>query len=101
MTGVKRVDVWVTCHVRGWFAVSKGRGTRQGPKGLGTGAIGHVGDNLCKVLVARGHDVRATVRDAADGSQADPVRALGASDVVSLDVQDAEGFRAAEGHARD
>lgn len=64
-------------------------------KVLVTGANGHVGFNLTAELVRRGADLRVSVRDANDPAKTGPLRALGVQDIVSLDVQDADGFRAA------
>ena len=64
-------------------------------KVLVTGANGHVGFNLVKELVSRGTDLRVSVRNADDPAKTGPLRALGVQDIVSLDVQDAEAFRAA------
>lgn len=63
-------------------------------KVLVTGANGHVGYNLTAELVRRGADLRVSVRDADDPAKSAPLRALGVQDIVSLDVQDADGFRA-------
>jgi dihydroflavonol-4-reductase len=62
---------------------------------LVTGANGHVGYNLTAELVRRGADLRVSVRDANDPAKTGPLRALGVEDIVSLDVQDADAFRAA------
>ena len=42
-----------------------------------TGANGHVGYSVAKLLVARGYDVRATVRDASDPAKTTHLEALG------------------------
>jgi dihydroflavonol-4-reductase len=64
---------------------------------LVTGANGHVGGNLVPALIARGHQVRASIRDPGDAGKAEPLRAAGA-EVVGLDVRRQEPFdRAAEG----
>jgi dihydroflavonol-4-reductase len=42
-----------------------------------TGANGHVGYSVTKLLVARGYDVRATVRDASDPAKTAHLQALG------------------------
>ncbi|MGI3183951.1 NAD-dependent epimerase/dehydratase family protein [Nioella aestuarii] len=64
-------------------------------KVLVTGANGHVGFNLVEELVRRGADLRVSVRDAKDPAKTGPLRALGVKDIVTLDVQDADAFRAA------
>ena len=44
---------------------------------LVTGANGHLGFNLCKVLLERGHKIRASVRSLTDNKKVAPLRALG------------------------
>ena len=61
-------------------------------KMLVTGANGHVGFGVCKALLAHGHEVRASIRSADDAAKADPLRALGIDDIVSLDVRALEPF---------
>lgn len=66
-------------------------------KVLVTGANGHVGGNLVPALVARGHHVRASIRDLGDAGKAAPLAAMGA-EVVGLDIRRQDQFdRAAEG----
>ena len=47
-----------------------------------TGANGHVGYSITKLLVERGYEVRATVRDASDSTKTAHLKALG------VDVED-------------
>jgi dihydroflavonol-4-reductase len=61
-------------------------------KVLVTGANGHVGFGVCKELLARGHEVRATIRSASDAAKAAPLRMLGIDDIVGLDVRAYEPF---------
>ena len=42
-----------------------------------TGANGHVGYSVTKLLIERGYDVRATVRDASDPAKTAHLKALG------------------------
>lgn len=56
---------------------------------LVTGAGGHLGFNLASALVARGHDVAATVRSLANEEQTGRLRRLGVC-VFEADVRDAE-----------
>jgi dihydroflavonol-4-reductase len=65
-----------------------------GKRVLVTGANGHIGNNLVKALLERGYRVRASVRDAGDGTK---TALLPASDIelVSLDVRDEQQFEAA------
>ena len=62
---------------------------------LVTGANGHIGFNLCKELIARGHTVRAAVRPPADSGKIAPLRALGRIEVVEADLYRPEQLRAA------
>src|SRR5207253_6213005 len=65
--------------------VERGRGGSMKPT-LVTGANGHVGNNLCRLLLARGERVRAMVR-----ASADPAALAGLDvEVVHGDVRDAE-----------
>ena len=57
-----------------------------------TGANGHVGYNLVRILAARGNSVRATVRNRDDPRTAGPIEALDNVAVESLDVCDAQRF---------
>ncbi|WP_159593488.1 SDR family NAD(P)-dependent oxidoreductase [Chelativorans xinjiangense] len=59
-----------------------------------TGANGHLGNNLAKELATRGYRVRASVRDAGDASKTAHLAQAGITDIVSLDVRDAENFKA-------
>lgn len=65
----------------------------MGTRVMVTGANGHLGHNLATDLHERGHDVRASVRDAADPEKTGRLRAAGVSDIVSLDVTDGDRFR--------
>jgi nucleoside-diphosphate-sugar epimerase len=58
---------------------------------LVTGATGLAGANICKLLIARGDNVRALARETAD---TDPIVALGV-EVVTGDVTDADAVRRA------
>ena len=49
---------------------------------LVTGANGHIGFNLCRALVERGHTVRASVRSSAAPERVAALRALGAIEIV-------------------
>lgn len=60
---------------------------------LVTGANGHVGYNLVQALVARGYEVRTTVRDRDKPDTAGPLREIPNVEVESLDVRDGEAFR--------
>jgi dihydroflavonol-4-reductase len=62
---------------------------------LVTGANGHLGFNLCKALLERGHKVRASVRSLADKNKVEPLRALGPLEVVEVDIYKPEQLRAA------
>jgi uncharacterized protein YbjT (DUF2867 family) len=62
------------------------------------GAVGAIGRNLCAMLLAKGHKVRALVRR--EDERADALRRLGA-EVVQADLTDlASMHRAIEGCAR-
>jgi dihydroflavonol-4-reductase len=59
-----------------------------------TGATGLIGSNACRLLIERGHEVRALVRP---GSETDPLTALGVT-LVYGDITSAEDVaRAADG----
>lgn len=61
---------------------------------LVTGANGHVGFNLVKMLLEYGYaDLRVSVRDKDDPAKTGALKGLGITDVVSLDVRDADTFR--------
>ena len=61
---------------------------------LVTGANGHVGFNLVKMLLEDGYtDLRVSVRDKDDLSKTGALKELGITDFVSLDVRDADTFR--------
>ncbi len=68
-----------------------------------TGASGYIGSHVVSNLLARGREVRATVRDASDPDRVDHLLALPVSDggsleVVEMDLMDAGGVaRAVEG----
>jgi dihydroflavonol-4-reductase len=62
---------------------------------LVTGANGHLGFNLVRELLARGHSVRASVRSLKDAAKAGRLRALGQVEVVEVDVYQPTQFRAA------
>lgn len=62
---------------------------------LVTGANGHLGYNLTKELLARGHKVRASVRSLADESKTAPLRVLGNIELVEVDLFKPDQFRAA------
>jgi nucleoside-diphosphate-sugar epimerase len=65
-------------------------------RALVTGANGHVGNNLCRALLARGYEVRASVRSARETLWAADSNGSGslwrALDLVELDVRDAARF---------
>jgi dihydroflavonol-4-reductase len=65
-------------------------------RALVTGANGHVGNNLCRALLARGYEVRASVRSVTETLRAAGRNGLGALcralDLVELDVRDAARF---------
>ena len=61
-------------------------------KVLVTGANGHLGFNVCKAFVEAGHEVRASIRSADDHIKADPLRAIGVTDIVGLNVRSREPF---------
>ena len=62
---------------------------------LVTGANGHLGYNLCRELLRRGHQVRASVRSLADRSKTERLSALGHIELVEADVLDRRQLRAA------
>ena len=68
-------------------------------KVLVTGANGHVGNNLCWALLDRNHEVRASVRSAADTLRAaawnGSTQLWREVELVELDVRNAERFSAA------
>lgn len=65
-------------------------------KVLVTGASGHVGFNLVKMLMDAGYsNLRASVRDAQDPAKTKKLYKLGVHDIVSLDIRDADAFEAA------
>ena len=58
-----------------------------------TGANGHVGFNLLKMLKEMGYiNLRASVRDANDSTKTTALKALGITDIVSLDILNADTF---------
>lgn len=63
---------------------------------LVTGANGHVGFNIVAMLLQDGYtNVRVSVRDKDDPAKTTALADLGISDIVSLDIRDANAFRAA------
>jgi dihydroflavonol-4-reductase len=64
-------------------------------KVLVTGANGHVGNNLCRALLERGHQVRASIRSLGDAERRAPLEGLENIELCELDVRDATGFDAA------
>jgi dihydroflavonol-4-reductase len=62
---------------------------------LVTGSNGHLGLNLCKALIGRGADVRASVRDAGSSEKTAALKGVGVTDFVSLDVRDGAAFEKA------
>ena len=63
---------------------------------LVTGASGHVGFNLVKMLFEAGYtNLRASVRDANDPAKTNKLYKLGIHDIVSLDIRDTDAFTAA------
>ena len=61
-------------------------------KALVTGANGHLGFNVCTALLAKGHDVRASIRSRADRTKVLPLTTAGVEDVVELNVRTFEPF---------
>ena len=59
---------------------------------LVTGANGHLGFNVCKAFVEAGHQVRASIRSADDRAKADPLRAIGVTDIVGLNIRAIDPF---------
>lgn len=62
-------------------------------KALVTGANGHIGSNLVRALVERGHSVRATVRSLDDTIRNAALVALPDVELMALDIRDADRFR--------
>jgi dihydroflavonol-4-reductase len=62
---------------------------------LVTGANGHIGLNLCRGLLDRGHAVRASVRSLADPGKTSGLRTLSPIDLVEVDLYRPEQLRAA------
>jgi dihydroflavonol-4-reductase len=62
---------------------------------LVTGGNGHLGSNLVRALVARGHRVRATVRSLADAVRTAPLRDLPTVELREADVRNPEQVAAA------
>jgi dihydroflavonol-4-reductase len=62
-------------------------------KVLVTGANGHIGSNLVRVLSERGYDVVATVRSLDTVSHDDPIASLPRTDLKELDIRDADRYR--------
>lgn len=61
-------------------------------KVLVTGANGHLGFNVCKAFLEAGHQVRASIRAVDDPSKADPLRAIGVTDIVGLNIRAVDPF---------
>jgi dihydroflavonol-4-reductase len=61
-------------------------------KVLVTGANGHLGFNVCKAFVEAGHQVRASIRSADDRAKAEPLRTIGVTDIVGLNIRAIEPF---------
>jgi dihydroflavonol-4-reductase len=61
-------------------------------KVLVTGANGHLGFNVCKAFVAAGHQVRGSIRSADDRDKSEPLRAIGVTDIVGLNVRAVDPF---------
>jgi dihydroflavonol-4-reductase len=61
-------------------------------KVLVTGANGHLGFNVCKAFLDSGHDVRASIRSLDDRAKADPLREIGVTDLVGLNVREFDPF---------
>ena len=61
-------------------------------KVLVTGANVHVGYNLCKALLAKGRQVRASIRNASDRTKAGPLQSLGVVELVGLDIRREDEF---------
>ncbi|MCM2251712.1 MAG: NAD-dependent epimerase/dehydratase family protein [Ramlibacter sp.] len=61
---------------------------------LVTGANGHLGNNLVRALLERGHRVRASVRDRSDSRKSGHLPTADI-ELVSLDVRDGKQFEAA------
>jgi len=59
---------------------------------LVTGANGHVGFNLVKMLLDKGYKVRASVRNNYDESKTSRLKKLGVKNIVSLDIQEEDAF---------
>jgi dihydroflavonol-4-reductase len=62
---------------------------------LVTGANGHVGNDVCRALVERGHGVRASVRSLGDPAKSAPLSGVPQLDIIELEVRDAARFEAA------
>jgi dihydroflavonol-4-reductase len=63
-------------------------------RALVTGANGHLGYNLVATLLRAGHSVRASVRQLADPGRTEPLKALGAVELVEADIRSADAVRA-------
>ncbi|HEX4952578.1 MAG TPA: NAD-dependent epimerase/dehydratase family protein [Thermoanaerobaculia bacterium] len=64
-------------------------------KCLVTGGNGHLGFNLVRILSARGHAVRTTVRSRSDREKSARLEALGGVELAEADVRDERAMRAA------
>lgn len=73
---------------RGW-----GRRVDKQSNLLVTGANGHVGFNLVKMLMDDGYGaIRVSVRDASDPKKTSALKGIGVTDFASLDIRDAATF---------
>jgi uncharacterized protein YbjT (DUF2867 family) len=63
------------------------------------GSTGHVGGEICRILLEQGQAVRALVRPTTDAAKVDALRALGA-EVTQGDLRDADSLRRACAGAR-
>ena len=63
-------------------------------KALVTGANGHIGSNLVRLLSELGYEVLATVRTLSDTPRNAPIANLPNVELAELDVRDADRFRA-------
>ena len=64
-------------------------------RALVTGGCGHLGFNLVSLLVARGHDVVATIRSLGNLEQTARLRSLGPVEIREADVRNSEQMYAA------
>ena len=71
-----------------------------------TGASGYIGSHIVANLLARGRDVRATVRDSSDPERVDHLRAMtigdgGSLEIVEMDLLEAESVNRAVSGCRE